>query len=221
MKEMSATGHDCHRECLGARPVHHGGQGHGVVLLAMDNQRAAMGLGRHGRDGEAAGGRPHEHGALDVTRAPEPLQGVAGDEGAEGEPRQRDRTGGRCLVDDREQVVQLSAAFVVGAGAAADAPEIEAHGRPPTRDEGPGERLHDLVVHGAAEERMGMGDHGHAERGAAPGRGGRVAQRLDGAGRAGESQAFSLGVHLSAVRKWPRAAPKKAARGPKCGKAGV
>ncbi len=51
---MTASGHDCHRECLGARPVHHGGQGHGVVLLAMHHQRAQMGLGRHrgyGRSG--------------------------------------------------------------------------------------------------------------------------------------------------------------------------
>ena len=65
----------------------------------------------------------------------------------------------------------------------------------PLCHEGPRQGLHHLVVHGAAKQRVGVGNDGNAARGRALGQHGGVAHRLDGAGGAGEGQAFGLGIH--------------------------
>src|SRR2546430_10070098 len=57
-------------------------------------------------------------------------------------------------------MVRLTPAFVVAAGAAADAAKIEADGGGAELLQGARQRVHDLVVHGAAVERMRMAHHG-------------------------------------------------------------
>ena len=74
-----------------------------------------------------------------------------------------------------QQVLQFTATFVVAAGADAHTAKVKTHRCPAALGEGAGQRLHHLVVHGAAKQRVRVGDHRHA-----PGRaGGRVDGDLD------------------------------------------
>jgi hypothetical protein len=75
-------------------------------------------------------------------------------------PAQRQRPRRRHL-HHGQHVVHLAHAVVVYARAGAHTPEVEAHCRPAALHKGPRQRLHHLVVHGAAKQRVGMGDDGH------------------------------------------------------------
>jgi hypothetical protein len=95
-----------------------------------------------------------------------------------------------------QQVLQFAAPLVVHAAARAHAAEVEAQRRPARLHEGTRERLHHLVVHGAAEQRMRMRDHGHATRRDTGGHAvWHIARHFDRARRAGQQQAFGVGVH--------------------------
>ena len=82
---------------------------------------------------------------------------------------------------------------------AAHPTKVEAHRRPAALHKGARQRLHDLVVHGAAKQRVGMGDDGNATRRSAISRSGGVAHCLNGACRALQGETFSLGVHGIAI----------------------
>ena len=87
-----------------------------------------------------------------------------GDKGAERKTRQR-QSPGRCGMPHHGQhVQQFTAAFVMAALAAAHSPEIKADCRPATLGEGARQCLHHLVVHGAAEQGMRVGNHGDTFR---------------------------------------------------------
>ena len=73
--------------------------------------------------------------------------------------------------------------------ACADAPEVETHRAPAALNKGTRQGLHDLVVHGAAMQRMRVGDNGHAARWYPVGR--RVGQRLDNARAAEQGQGLA------------------------------
>lgn len=65
----------------------------------------------------------------------------------------------------------------------------------------PCQRLDDFVVHGAAIQRVGMSDDGHAaNRRALRGVQRLVAQGLDSAGRTVQAQSLGLDVHESVLR---------------------
>ena len=64
----------------------------------------------------------------------------------------------------RQKIIQLTAAFIVGAGAAANASEVKPYRRPAALHKGPSQGLHDLVVQGAGEQRVWMRNDRHAMR---------------------------------------------------------
>ncbi|MPM45950.1 hypothetical protein SDC9_92644 [bioreactor metagenome] len=195
VKEMAAPWNDSNRKYLRARPVHDRSQWHCIVRLAMNDQSALVKFLRNRRHLETTGRRADEHDLLDIAHRGELCHGMAGDEGAKGEPRQRQRPFlGRGLFDHGQQIVQLAHAVVVHAFGGTHAAEVEAHRGPAALHEGARQRLHDLVVHGAAEQRVRMGNHRHAACGHTGG--GLIAQRFDGSDGAGECQAFGLGVHV-------------------------
>ena len=120
-----------------------------------------MRLARNRRDRKPAGGGTDQHQAVDLTLLLQGGQSVCGDKGAERKTRQR-QSPGRCGIPDHGQhVQQFAAAFVMAALAAAHTPKVKADRRPATLGEGAGQCLHHLVVHGAAKQRMRMGNHGH------------------------------------------------------------
>jgi hypothetical protein len=94
MKEVAAPGNNRNRQCLRARPVQHGRKQHGVVLLAVHNQGFEVGgfVNRRGRRAGDAGADQHQ--LFDVAARTQALEGVRGDEGAEGKPGQRQRLPG-------------------------------------------------------------------------------------------------------------------------------
>ena len=183
MKEVAASGHDCYRKCLRTRPVKHCRQRDRVVLFAVDDERFCMRARVNRRDRIAACSGADQHQLVYLAQRLELGKGVRGDKGAERKPGQRQRSGGRCVLHHREQIVQLATTFVMAAEAAANAPKIKAHRRPAALRERTGQRLHHLVVQRAAEQGMGMGDHGDPA-----GRpGGSVARDFEPAGRAGKA----------------------------------
>src|SRR5205814_9814101 len=77
--------------------------------------------------------------------------------GAEGEAGKRQALGFKVR-DDRREVLQFAAPFVVAALGFADAAEVRPPGLVAELDEGAREGLHHLVVEGAAVERMRVRD---------------------------------------------------------------
>jgi hypothetical protein len=165
VKEMPATGDDCDRQYLGPRPVHHRGQRHGVVLLAMHHQRAQVRLGRHrghvkrlapcppARRLVTRALRPQRASAWLVTKAPNenPASAIAPPLGAT-----CSTTASRSCSSPRPSSCTP--------GAGAHAAKVEAHRRPAALHKGARQGLHHLVVHGAAKQRVGVGNHGDAAR---------------------------------------------------------
>src|SRR5690606_28916156 len=100
------------------------------------------------------------------------------------------------MAHDGEQVLGLAVAIVVRALRLAHAAEVRAPAGEALGDERAGDRLHHLVVAGAAVERMGMRDDGDA----AHGPGGRVVRGRDAAGGAGDGHRLGGGVHSSRKR---------------------
>ena len=76
MKEMAYAGDDCHWKYLWPRPIHHRGQWHRVILLAVNHQRFHVRLGRNRRYRKAAGGDPDQHQRVDLSFSVELGKGV-------------------------------------------------------------------------------------------------------------------------------------------------
>ena len=84
-----------------------------------------------------------------------------GDEGSEGVPGDQEAPAGkepRQVIQDGAQVVLLAAPAVVRASASADPAEIETQDGDAGVDDRLGGGVHDLVVHRAAEQGMGVAD---------------------------------------------------------------
>src|SRR5260370_28165030 len=184
MEEMVRAGDNHYRQVLRPGPVEHRGERHGLVVLAMEHERA--GLYRWQR-------KPRDRNAdEDQLFRLDPLREHHLDAGAEGKAGERQPLGLEVR-DDRRQVFQLAASLVVRALGLADAAEV----RPPCLvtelDEGPRERLHHLVVECAAEERMRMRDQRHAygRRALGP-----VDRALDAADRAGDEFPAGARPHI-------------------------
>ena len=101
---------------------------------------------------------------------------------------------------DETQILGLAAAFVVHAGARADAAEVEAQRAEAALHERARQRLHDLVVHGAGKQRMRVRDHRDAAQGLLLLRGSPrrlVAQHFNGTGRAVQHKPLCGSIHRS------------------------
>ena len=73
---------------------------------------------------------------------------------AERKPCQREWPCAGALRYNRQHVIGLTTPFVIGACTFAHAAKVKAHGLPPALNKGTRQRLHHLVVHGAAK--LGM-----------------------------------------------------------------
>ncbi|MCY1543212.1 hypothetical protein D9M68_790180 [compost metagenome] len=122
------------------------------------------------------------------------------DKAAEGEAAQRQRQRGGLrrprglLAHPRgygQQVVLLGDAVVMLAGGRADAAEVGAHGGIAQLHEGARQRLRDLVVLGAAEQRMRVGNQRQAARLALR----QVHRNVDRADGAGNGKYLGMRVH--------------------------
>mmetsp|Transcript_76395 Transcript_76395/g.211337 ORF Transcript_76395/g.211337 Transcript_76395/m.211337 type:complete len:225 (+) Transcript_76395:1576-2250(+) len=185
---MAHARHDGDGQVLRPGPVEHGRQGHDIVNLAVNDD----GVSRHRRRVEAAGGRAHEHQA--AGRLADPLGSARRHVAAEREAREQQGLARRAhRVQYGQRIVDLATPFVPGAGGLADAAEVEAHRAPAQLQEGTRQRLHDLVVHGAALGRVGVADQRRAGRRGATRR--QVDGHLDLPGRARHEALFSLRVH--------------------------
>ena len=94
----------------------------------------------------------------------------------------------------RQAIVDLADPFVPLPLRGADTSEVESHALPAELHKGPGQRLHHLVVHGAAMNGVGVADHGRAHDRAA----GDIDGTLDFACRPAHCLAKRLGVHACA-----------------------
>ncbi len=97
--------------------------------------------------------------------------------------------------DDSQQVLQLTAPFVVNPCRAPDAPKIKTQRTPATLHKAPSQCLHHFVVHGAAKQRMRVGYDGYATRHFALRQRGQIFQRLDRASRALHNKLTGLDIH--------------------------
>lgn len=164
MKEVPATRHHQHRQCLWARPLHHGLQRHGVVVLAMNDQCAQTKFIRNFGDIEPAGRRTDHHHPLNVPLTMQGGHRTAGNKTTKRKAGKTQRTIGNLRMDDREHVIQLATPFIVDPFTRFYATEVEPHSRPATENEGARQRLHDLVGQGAPMQGMGMCNDGHPAR---------------------------------------------------------
>ncbi|OMP13991.1 hypothetical protein COLO4_00490 [Corchorus olitorius] len=170
VEEMIGAGDDDHGQLLWARPVEHVDERHGVVLFAVDDD----GVGRHRRDVPARGGGAHQRQALGGCAGfVQAARHLRDDKAAERETAQRQRQRshiggpfGLCPhpVEHGQHVVLLADAVVVRAFGLAHTAKIQTHRRIAEADEGACQRLRDLVVLGAAEQRMRMADQRQAAR---------------------------------------------------------
>ena len=156
MEEMIRPGHHDYRQLLRPRPVEHRGEGHGVVVLAVDHE----GTGRHGRRLEARDADADQHQPLGLNF----LCRRACSDAPKENPARTSFAGSRRL--RMAQVLELASALIVHALGLADAAEIRPPGLVAQVDEGARKRLHDLVVKRAAEERVRVRDERDAARGA-------------------------------------------------------
>jgi hypothetical protein len=122
VKEVPAPGTTVTGSDLGARPVHHVGQRHGVVLLAMQHQRAVMGVGGSGATSKRLAAVPTSTDFAPPRGAPQCLHRMAGDDRAKRKTGQRQRPCGRNCLHHRQHVVHLATPLVVDAGAGARRP---------------------------------------------------------------------------------------------------
>ena len=87
-------------------------------------------------------------------------QANVGPEAEAGEKERLMRVACREPVEGGADVLDFATTLVVSALTEAGSPEVEAQDGQPERGEGLGRVVDDLVVHGTAPERMGMGDQG-------------------------------------------------------------
>src|SRR6202022_1730780 len=158
-KMLGARNHD-DRQFLRPRPVEYRRDRHGLVGFPVDHERVL----RHRRHVPAARRRADEHHPLNVlARVAQRVGDVRQHERAEREACEDERQIGlprlrTHVVEHREQIVALAVAVVVLALRLPDAAKVRAVRRVVQLDERARERLRDLVVHRAAEERMRMRD---------------------------------------------------------------
>lgn len=190
VEEMAAIGNNCYRQYLRPCPIHHGLQRHGIVFITMQYQRALMGSSGQDRRRKAAGRSTDQHHFLHPPLVPQRRYRMGGHKGPERESSQRQRALGRNLVHYLQQILRFTLTSIVYPLAGADAPKVKANGFPPRLNKGPRQRLHHFVVHGAAKQRMGVGNHGHPFGGARRS----VTQGFDQASSTREGESFSLGV---------------------------
>ena len=155
MEEMVRARHHGDRQVLRLRPGQHVREQHGRILLAMDQDR----IGRHRQRFQVLHREAHQHHAFRLHALGEPGLDCR-TEGKTGEH-------GLCtsrIGNDGGEVFELAAPFVVRSLARADAAEIWPPGAVAEFDEGARQRLRDLVVQGAAEQRVRVRDDSHAAR---------------------------------------------------------
>ena len=159
MKEVASTRHNRNWKCLRAGPVHHGGQLHGVVMLAVQDECPGVRLSSDRRSDRPADAGTDQHQAGDVARIRKSRVRMCRYKCAKRKPRETNRPL-RCGGGDyRQHVFKLAPASVMLAFSAANAAKVKAYSRPATLGEGAGQGLHDFVVHTAAEKRVRMCDH--------------------------------------------------------------
>src|SRR3954470_13094800 len=183
MEEVLATGQYDHRQILRPCPVEHHGERHRVVLLAVNYQRPRLHMGQLKaiyRDADE-----HQPLRLDALREHH-LHARA-----EGETRER-KPGRPEVLDDRGEVFELAAAFVVAAFGLTDAAEVGTPGLVAQLDEGARQRLHHLVVERAAVKRVRMRDERDADGASVGG----IDGALDAADRSGDELAAGAGPHI-------------------------
>ncbi len=135
-----------------------GSRGHHPVLVAVDHQARGGARGEEGVVVEV-GGRGDADEAVDLGAAHQQLHGDPGAERHAGDPaRARIRVLKLQPVEGRGRVRQLAGAVVEVSLAAADAAEVEAQHGEPALHEHIIERVHHLIVHRAAELRVGVQD---------------------------------------------------------------
>ena len=162
----------------------------------MQRQRVGMGLGRDVGHGKPRGRRAHKHYLFNSTLRPQRLHCVAGDKGAERKPGQRQSALRRYLLHHGQQVLQLATAFVVHPFRGTDTAKVETYRLPAALHKGTCQRLHHFVVHAAAKQRVGVGDHHHTTRCHTRGQLGGIHHGFDAAGGAGHHSLLGFGVHV-------------------------
>ena len=155
-----------------------------------------MGLGGDVGHRKTRGRRTHKNYLFDSTLCPQCLHGVAGDKGTKREPGQRQSALRRHLLHHGQQVLQLAPAFVVHPFRGTHAAKVETHRLPAALHKGTCQGLHHFVVHGAAKQRVRMGDHHHTTRCHTRGQLGGIHHGFDAAGGAGHHSLLGFGVHV-------------------------
>ena len=162
----------------------------------MQRQRMGMGLGWDVGHRKTRGRRAHKHYLFNSALGPQRLHGMAGDKGAERKPGQRQSALRRYLLHHGQQVLQLATAFVVHPFRGTHAAKVETHRLPAALHKGTRQGLHHFVVHGAAKQRVRMGDHHHTTRCHTRGQLGGIHHGFDAAGGAGHHSLLGFGVHV-------------------------
>ena len=159
MKEVAAARHNRNRKCLRAGPVHHCGQFHGVVMLAVQDERPDVRISSNWCSHRPADAGADQHQAGDVARIRKSRVRMSRYKCAKRKPREANRPLRCGGGDNRQHVFKLTPTFVMLTFSAANAAKVEAYSRPATLREGAGQGLHDFVVHAAAKKWMRMCDH--------------------------------------------------------------
>jgi hypothetical protein len=202
MKEVSDSGNDGHRQGLRASPVHDIGQWHGVVLFTVQHQRARVQFWRNRCDGESARGRADQHQLLRRVVGAQRFDGMACNKCAKRKPGERKWPriiACSSMGDDGQEVLQLTAPFVVNPLRAPDTPKIKTQHTPAALHKGPSQGLHHFIVHGAAKQRMRVGYDGYAAQRFALCQSWQVFQRLDRTSRALHNKFTGLDIHRHAI----------------------
>lgn len=204
MKEMRASRNHRDRQSLRSSPVHHIGQGYGVVVLTMQNECAAMQrMGDRGNIKTCHSG-PHQNQLLGRRLQCGRLYTVADNKRAERKPSQGKRQGLRFgtatevlrgVRYDREQILQFATPFVVHPLRCANAAEIKSYGMPATLDKSTRQGLDHFVVHCSAKQRVRVRYHRHSARTPIVQPTWQVFQRLDHAGWALNQESAGLSIH--------------------------
>lgn len=165
MKEMTDPGCNRNRKCLRPGPVQHSGQRHRVVLLAVHHQGFEVCRLVNRGSLHAADAGANQYQFFNIADRMETFKGMRGDICAKRKAGQRQRdlifSGWRGVLRHRQKIIQFAPTLVVVAGTAAHTPEVEPHRRPAALHKGPRQRLYHLIVHGAAEQGVWMGNDGH------------------------------------------------------------
>ena len=114
VKEMLHARHHRHRQVLGACPVHHGRQWHGVIHLAMQDQRPVVKFRRQRSHLKAAGRRAHQHQLVQIDRIAQCGNGLTGDERPKRKTRYAQRPAQPLGTHHRQQVIHFAGLKAVG-----------------------------------------------------------------------------------------------------------